>query len=246
MNPAPRCSVCFPTFDHAPLLVRTLESIFAQHPPFEFEVIVTDDGSTDETPAVLSRYPQIRLMTLPRKENWRSPSVPFNIALRQARGQIIIWHTDDIIHGSGDTIERLCNSLKPRQYVVAACKAVKPTEGQSPSLWPIAFSHDGWYIHSKHRRLPHTFLGAYWRQDIYAVGGMDERFISYGFDDDWLETRLARHGIQPEWHDEILGYHQDHRTDNRQDMAQSRELYEHLCAEGKFTSDTGPWPYEPT
>ena len=53
----PGVSVVIPTFDRARLLSRTLESLVLQRaddPPFE--VIVCDDGSSDDTRAVVDRY----------------------------------------------------------------------------------------------------------------------------------------------------------------------------------------------
>lgn len=44
-------SVVAPSYNRAALLVRTLESIFAQQTPAA-EIIVDDDGSTDDTGAV--------------------------------------------------------------------------------------------------------------------------------------------------------------------------------------------------
>lgn len=48
-------SVIVPTFNNAPLLPRCLDSILAQTYQ-NLEVIVVDDGSTDDTPAVLAEY----------------------------------------------------------------------------------------------------------------------------------------------------------------------------------------------
>jgi hypothetical protein len=50
----PLLSIILPTYNRSALLLETLESVCSQS--FEdFELIVVDDGSTDETPAVLAR-----------------------------------------------------------------------------------------------------------------------------------------------------------------------------------------------
>lgn len=55
---APMVSVVIPVYNGARFLDETLRSVFAQdHRPIE--VIVVDDGSTDATPEVLARWPEV-------------------------------------------------------------------------------------------------------------------------------------------------------------------------------------------
>ena len=50
----PAISVVIPTYQRAPLLERSLESLTKQTlPRSQFEVVVVDDGSSDWTPARL-------------------------------------------------------------------------------------------------------------------------------------------------------------------------------------------------
>lgn len=52
-----RCSVIVPTYNRAPLLRHTLESLARQRlPDGRFEVIVVDDGSSDDSAAVVDGY----------------------------------------------------------------------------------------------------------------------------------------------------------------------------------------------
>lgn len=53
--PSPRVSVIVPNYNHAPYLEQRLDSIYGQ--TFDdFEVILLDDASTDDSPAILARY----------------------------------------------------------------------------------------------------------------------------------------------------------------------------------------------
>src|SRR5688572_10397287 len=52
--PAPRVSVILPTFNGGDGLARSIESLRAQTLP-PYEVIVIDDGSTDDTRAIARR-----------------------------------------------------------------------------------------------------------------------------------------------------------------------------------------------
>lgn len=79
------------TYDRAALLPGALESVFAQTRPAD-EVLVVDDGSTDETPHVLARYGErIRVV---RQENG-GRSAARNRAVLEARGRYVSFLDSD-------------------------------------------------------------------------------------------------------------------------------------------------------
>lgn len=90
---SPSVSVVIATYNRARFLPETIESVFRQR--FEdFELIVVDDGSTDDTRAVLDSYgDRIRVFY---QEN-RGPSAARNLGIRHARGRwISIQDSDDL------------------------------------------------------------------------------------------------------------------------------------------------------
>jgi glycosyltransferase involved in cell wall biosynthesis len=49
-------SVCIPTFNHGKFIAQTLEGCLMQKTTFDFEIVVGDDGSTDNAPAIIQEY----------------------------------------------------------------------------------------------------------------------------------------------------------------------------------------------
>jgi glycosyltransferase involved in cell wall biosynthesis len=84
-------SVVIPTFNRAAFVVQAIESVLAQTYPHQ-EIIVVDDGSTDQTAQVLSAYNgRISCVITPH----RGPSAARNAGLRAARGERIAFLDSD-------------------------------------------------------------------------------------------------------------------------------------------------------
>lgn len=104
MNPT--VSVLVPTYNRARYIEECINSILAQtYPPSQ--IIVIDDGSTDETPAVLAQYAD-RIIYL-RKENG-GKAAALNHGLPMAIGDYI-WIFDDDDVALPDSIERRLRPL---------------------------------------------------------------------------------------------------------------------------------------
>lgn len=91
----PPISVVVPVRDRAALVCQTLDSILAQQWP-SLEIIVVDDGSTDDTAAVVSsRYGgRVRLLVQPGS----GPSAARNAGLALASGEFLMaFDSDDLM-----------------------------------------------------------------------------------------------------------------------------------------------------
>ena len=84
-------SVILPTFNRAGLMEQSLESIFNQTYP-RIEIIVIDDGSTDTTEAIVSKY--LDKLTYKKIAN-SGKAVALNAGLKMARGDFIFILDDD-------------------------------------------------------------------------------------------------------------------------------------------------------
>lgn len=88
---SPRVSVVIPTYNRVRLLRRAIDSAFAALEP-EDEVIVVDDGSTDDTASLLSEYRgRIRSFTTSR----RGPGAARNLGIEEARHPLVAFLDSD-------------------------------------------------------------------------------------------------------------------------------------------------------
>jgi hypothetical protein len=108
-------SVIVPTYNRAAFLVEALDSLFAQTLS-PGEIIVIDDGSTDDTQARLRAFGE--RIRYARKEN-SGKSDSLNIGLEMARHPLI-WIMDDDDLALPDTLERLTTALANRPAAAIA------------------------------------------------------------------------------------------------------------------------------
>jgi glycosyltransferase involved in cell wall biosynthesis len=87
----PAISVIIPAFNRIWCLETALQSVWEQ--TFrDYEVIVIDDGSTDDTPALLRQFPEVRVH---RWEDNRGVSAARNQGIQMARGEWICFLDSD-------------------------------------------------------------------------------------------------------------------------------------------------------
>jgi len=88
----PFISICIPTYNRAEFLQRSISTILRQ--TYEkYEIIIIDDGSTDNTEDVIKSFnsPKIRYI---RKEHSGIPRSR-NRAIQEAKGEFILWVDSD-------------------------------------------------------------------------------------------------------------------------------------------------------
>jgi glycosyltransferase involved in cell wall biosynthesis len=135
---APRISVILPTYNRAHMLARAIDSVLRQAWQ-DFELLVIDDGSTDETPQLMqSRYGDDRRIRYLRRPVNGGPAAARNTGLEVARGALIAFQDsdDEWLH------ERLSALLAPfdaddaNRLALASCAMVRLTPGRPPYCFP--------------------------------------------------------------------------------------------------------------
>jgi len=87
-----KISVIIPTYNRASTLPRAIDSVLAQSRAAD-EIIVVDDGSTDETQQIIEeRYPQIKFIS----QNNKGVSAARNVGIKNVQGNLIcLLDSDD-------------------------------------------------------------------------------------------------------------------------------------------------------
>ncbi|HWW53194.1 MAG TPA: glycosyltransferase family A protein [Acidimicrobiales bacterium] len=197
----PEISVVVPTFNRGVLLDQVITCLEKQTLSSEqFEVIVVDDGSTDDSPAVLARLAtttSLRLRTIrtrnqgaakARNLGWRSSTAPF-----------IAFLDDDCVAERGwleAGLAMLCS--KPSLGIVQG-RTVIP-EGTVLSAWTV----------TREVRWPSVYFEShnifYRRAALAQTHGFDENLRIYG-EDTALGWEVMSHGWERAFADDATVVH---------------------------------------
>jgi len=114
----PKVSIIMGTYNRAALLPRAFQSV-AEQSFSDWEFIITDDGSTDDTPSVVHKLQNkdSRIVYLRNEENL-GISKNYNIALRHTRGIYIAMIDDDDAWIGNDKLEKQMHFLEKNQEYV--------------------------------------------------------------------------------------------------------------------------------
>jgi glycosyltransferase involved in cell wall biosynthesis len=127
----PQFSVVVPTYDRGATIARAVTSVLAQ--AADFELIVVDDGSTDDTVRVLETFDDGR-MQYQHQAN-RGVSAARNAGAAAARGQWLVFldADDELLPHALDRFSRAAGS---HLLIVAGVTRVEPTNGTTRTFLP--------------------------------------------------------------------------------------------------------------
>jgi glycosyltransferase involved in cell wall biosynthesis len=190
MTATPRVSIIMAVYNAARYLREAMDSVVSQDFT-DFEFVIVDDCSTDETPAIIAAYADPRVVYLRNERNTgQTPSL--NRALRASRGQYVARLDGDDAYQAGK-LRRQVEFLDAHpQVAVCGTAAVKfDGEGREFGLYtPPVRSEDVRF--AIHHRVPVCHVSVMMRREpVMACGGYDESY-KYAADYALWSTLLVR------------------------------------------------------
>ncbi|WP_267384827.1 glycosyltransferase family 2 protein [Cyanobacterium sp. uoEpiScrs1] len=202
-------SIVVPTYNRKPILEKCLRALENQQLIDDivsgYEVILVDDGSTDNTLEWLTKstieFPHVRLFT----QNHLGPAAARNLGVEKARGDTIIFIDSDLVvtetfiqsHANALTKgEKKLGNNKFFTYgaVINTCNFDYPTsEPHKITDFSAAYFATG-----------NVAIARKW---LEKVGVFDTRFQLYGWEDLELGVRLKKIGLKLIKCPEAVGYH---------------------------------------
>jgi glycosyltransferase involved in cell wall biosynthesis len=211
---SPKVSVIVSTYNRPEALKLVLEG-YARSTFRDFEVVVADDGSAEETARAVddfaSRSPFPITRAFQPHHGFRLAHAR-NLAVRASRGEILVFTDGDCIPFP-DSLEPHAERCAPRKAQAGSRSLL--SEDETKSLLSGALSASD-FFEPVRRREKARLRGLWWKNRIYAwtrwkarpklqtsnaavhrsdferVNGFDERFVGWGYEDEDLARRLRR------------------------------------------------------
>jgi GT2 family glycosyltransferase len=180
-----RISVVIATRDRASYLERALESFDRQIAAPSFEVVVVDNGSTDDTRTVSTRWAERKgfpvrylFVAQPNRAKARNHGVAI------ADGYLVLFCDDDVVVPPGFLAAHEAAHAKTGLVVNGPIVNV-PSYEDRPK--PTVANYSGAFLC--------TCNGSFPKHVFEEIGGFDEGFDLYGWEDSELGLRLREAGL---------------------------------------------------
>lgn len=196
-------SIIIPTFNGAARIGNCLDALLGQSRDRNVEVIVVDDGSTDNTTSAVARYPGVRLISQANA----GPAAARNRGAEEARGEIILFTDDDCVPTPG-WLDAMLKPFNDPQIVGA--KGVYRTHQRRLSARFVQIEYEDRY--HLMARLPFidfvdTYSAAFRRDRFMEMGGYDTSFPVACAEDVELSYRMSARGWKMTFVPTAIVYH---------------------------------------
>jgi glycosyltransferase involved in cell wall biosynthesis len=211
-----RISVVLSTYNRADTLPKTLEHLARQElDPKDYEIIVVDDGSPDNTRQVVEEIkPSIPCQVDYLHHSNKGPGYTHNRGIRRARAPIVLLMADDIFFTPSALREHLDFHRRHPEQDAAVLGRVLQSPELNQSVFLRTWDPFRFFEHEHLKELAPYRFGACnvsFKREFMLQYGMfrDERGRAGAAALEDLEVgyRLAKHGMRLYYEPRALGYH---------------------------------------
>jgi len=252
----PCASIVLPVHDHLEL-TRTCVRALIEHTPEEFELIVVDNGSTDDFRSWVSALrAEGQAVVYLRNERNEGFGFASNQGIAAALGEWIVLINNDVIVTEG-WLTRLLALARSGDDI--AMVGPRTNRASGPQVLPEAAYDDLDGLaafarrHAREHAGEHRFLTRIValcvlvrRSALFEVGGFDPCFWLGNFEDDDLCLRLVRRGYRIAVADDVYVHHFGSATWRRSRIDYARlmqENWEWFCHKWNYQGEmTTPYP----
>jgi glycosyltransferase involved in cell wall biosynthesis len=190
MIEAKTASIIIPTFNGASRISHCLDALMKQVSGRNVEILVVDDGSTDNTAEVVGRYPSVCLISQANS----GPAAARNRGASEARGTILLFTDDDCV-SMPDWLDAMLEPFKNPDVVGA--KGVYRTRQKSLAARFVQIEYE-----DKYRLMAglssidfiDTYSAAFLRDRFLEMTGYDTSFPVACAEDIELSYRMSARG----------------------------------------------------
>lgn len=201
-------SIIVPAYNSAQTLDACINALLrACQQIHRAEILVVDDGSTDDTSSIASRY-NVRIL---RIRNNSGPAAARNLGAAHATGNVLVFVDADVAVAE-DSLKRIVEHFKitPGDCALIGSYDDSPKEKNLISWYRNLLHH---YVHQNAPEYATHFwtgLGALSKSVFDSLGGFDEQNFGRGCEDIELGYRLRAKGYSIAMDKALQGKHLKH------------------------------------
>lgn len=195
----PTVSVVIPAYNAEKTIIQNLSALIKQKCTFQYEIIVVDDDSSDNTRNLANKFiedlnnsSRVKLV----KVSHRGPAAARNAGVKEAESDIVLFLDADCIAQEGwfsSMVEHLFSD--PSIAGVGGTYTTLNTESTTARF----VGYDIAYRHSRlNKFIDHigTYSAAFRKKALFDVGLFDETFAQADSEDNDVSYRLVDHGYK--------------------------------------------------
>jgi GT2 family glycosyltransferase len=196
-------SIIVPTFNGAGRIGHCLDALLRQNSNRSIEILVVNDGSTDDTAEVVSRYSGVCLINQANS----GPAAARNRGALKARGGIVLFTDDDCVPAPGWLEAMLAPFQDPE---VVGVKGAYRSHQRGLAARFVQVEYEDRYRLMKRLSsidFVDTYSAAFRRDGFLAMTGYDTSFPLACAEDIELSYRMSARGLKMKFAPEAIVFH---------------------------------------